>query len=58
MQIFAAEKDAFDTLRNEVNIEAGALRRNARIMDEFDVTLGFATLANEMQFVRPVLDDR
>lgn len=58
MQIFAAERTAFETLRHEVNIEAGALRRNARIMDELDVTLGFANLATEMRFVRPVLDDR
>ncbi|KAF8529495.1 muts domain V-domain-containing protein [Gautieria morchelliformis] len=57
MQIFVAEKHAFEMLRLEVNIEAGVLRRNARIMDELDVTLGFANLANELQFVRPVLDD-
>lgn len=58
MQIFVAEKIAFDTIRHEVNVEANALRRNARIMDELDVTLGFANLANEMHFVRPTLDDR
>jgi DNA mismatch repair ATPase MutS len=58
MQIFVTEKHAFEMLRLEVNMEAGLLRRNARIMDELDVTLGFANLANEMQFVRPILDER
>jgi hypothetical protein len=35
-----------------------ALRRNARIIDEIDVTVGFAELAAEMNFVRPVVNDR
>ncbi|KAF8587368.1 hypothetical protein K439DRAFT_1652351 [Ramaria rubella] len=56
-QILAAERDAFETLRHEVNREASALRRNARIVDELDVTIGFANLAYEMQFVRPVLNE-
>ena len=33
------------------------LRRNARVLDELDVTLAFAGLAKEMNFVRPVLTD-
>lgn len=41
----------------QVNAEAAALRRNARIMDEIDVTLSFASLAHEMRLVRPVLTD-
>jgi len=58
MQILTAERNAFESLRREVNIESGALRRNARIMDELDVTLGFADLASEMKFVRPNLNER
>jgi DNA mismatch repair ATPase MutS len=58
MRILTAERNAFESLRREVNIEAGALRRNARIMDELDVTLGFANLASEMKFVRPILNER
>jgi DNA mismatch repair ATPase MutS len=33
------------------------LRRNARVMDELDVTLAFANLAKEMHFVRPLLTE-
>ncbi|KAF8527837.1 muts domain V-domain-containing protein [Hysterangium stoloniferum] len=57
MQIFAAEKVAFETLRQEVNLEALALRRNARIADELDITIGFASLADEMKLVRPTLNE-
>ena len=52
------EKDAFIQLRNEVNMHRPSIRRNARIMDELDVALGFANLAEERNFVRPVVDDR
>lgn len=52
-----AEKEAFDILRHEVNSSAFALRRNAEILDELDVTLSFATLAAEMNFVRPRITD-
>ncbi|KII93351.1 hypothetical protein PLICRDRAFT_49405 [Plicaturopsis crispa FD-325 SS-3] len=55
--IFNAEKNAFDTLRNEVNAHSSDLRRNARILDELDVTMAFASLAVEMNFVRPMLTD-
>jgi DNA mismatch repair ATPase MutS len=41
----------------KVNALSSSLRRNARIMDELDVTLGFANLATEMDFTRPVLKD-
>ncbi|OBZ78757.1 MutS 1 [Grifola frondosa] len=53
--IYAAEREAFETLRSEVNAHSSQLRRNARIVDELDVTLAFARLAMEMNFVRPVL---
>jgi len=60
-------------LRNEVNYSsspisrvlstlqvkalATQLRRNARIMDELDVTIGFANLAAELRLVRPIIKD-
>ncbi|KAJ6519566.1 muts domain V-domain-containing protein [Mycena sanguinolenta] len=55
--LLIAEKEAFESLRMEVNSHAPQLRRNARILDELDVTLGFANLAKEMNFVRPVLTE-
>ncbi|KAI8995471.1 muts domain V-domain-containing protein [Trametes punicea] len=51
--ISLAEKEAFDLLRSEVTAHSHLLRRNARIIDELDVTLAFANLAIEMRFVRP-----
>ncbi|KAF9243930.1 muts domain V-domain-containing protein [Melanogaster broomeanus] len=51
------EKEIFNTLRNEVKAFSSQLRRHARIMDELDVTLGFANLATELRFVRPVIKD-
>ncbi|KAJ6604390.1 muts domain V-domain-containing protein [Mycena vulgaris] len=60
----AAEKEAFETLRMDASIpilfttcHSSQLRRNARILDELDVTLAFANLAKEMGFVRPVLTE-
>ncbi|KAJ7130099.1 muts domain V-domain-containing protein [Mycena crocata] len=55
--LVAAEKEAFESLRMDVNSHASQLRRNARILDELDVTLAFANLAKEMSFVRPVLTE-
>ncbi|KZT74786.1 hypothetical protein DAEQUDRAFT_742256 [Daedalea quercina L-15889] len=55
--IYVAEKEAFQMLRGEVNVHAGQLRSNARILDELDVTLAFAVLATEMNFVRPMLTE-
>ncbi|KAJ7275302.1 muts domain V-domain-containing protein [Mycena haematopus] len=55
--LMIAEKEAFESLRMEVNSHAPQLRRNARILDELDVTLAFANLAKEMSFVRPVLTE-
>ncbi|GLB36353.1 putative DNA-binding domain of DNA mismatch repair MUTS family protein [Lyophyllum shimeji] len=50
-----AEKEAFETLRNEVTSHSLSLRRNAQILDELDVALSFAKLAAELNFVRPIL---
>jgi DNA mismatch repair ATPase MutS len=41
----------------QVSSHASLLRLNARILDELDVTLAFANLAGEMNFVRPLLKD-
>ncbi|KAL7285659.1 hypothetical protein ACG7TL_000764 [Trametes sanguinea] len=55
--ISVAEKEAFELLKNEVTAQSHLLRRNARIIDELDVTLAFANLAVEMRFVRPVVTE-
>ncbi|KAK7058773.1 hypothetical protein VNI00_001397 [Paramarasmius palmivorus] len=55
MNFAIAEREAFDALRQEITSHASSLRRNARILDELDVTLAFASLATEMKFVRPIL---
>jgi DNA mismatch repair ATPase MutS len=73
MSIFVAEKEAFESLRSEVrnfylfsrmttnppqvNAYSLQLRRNARLLDELDVTLSFANLATERNFVKPLLKD-
>ncbi|ESK98406.1 dna mismatch repair protein [Moniliophthora roreri MCA 2997] len=57
MNFAMAEREAFETLRQEITSHAASLRRNARILDELDVTLAFANLATEMKFVRPTLLD-
>ncbi|KAG9098321.1 DNA mismatch repair ATPase msh1 [Ceratobasidium sp. 370] len=57
-EIFQAERNALEALRTEVGGHAVALRRNARIIDEIDVTVGFAELAAEMNFARPVVNNR
>ncbi|KAI0651683.1 muts domain V-domain-containing protein [Trametes meyenii] len=57
LAISTAEKEAFESMRNEVAAHAVHLRRNARIIDELDVTLAFANLAVEMRFVRPIVKE-
>ena len=48
---------AFTRASAQINAHAPALRRNARVLDELDVTLGFAALAAEHGYVRPVMSD-
>jgi DNA mismatch repair ATPase MutS len=55
--ILSAEREAFEQLRSELNTHSGPIRRNARIVDELDVTLGFADLAEEMRWVQPELTE-
>ncbi|KZT58414.1 hypothetical protein CALCODRAFT_238116 [Calocera cornea HHB12733] len=52
-----AERRAFESLRSEVNSHATSLRRNARIVDEIDVTIGFANAAHELRLIRPEMND-
>ncbi|OSX67715.1 hypothetical protein POSPLADRAFT_1129366 [Postia placenta MAD-698-R-SB12] len=60
-----AEKAAFEALRDEASARyipfviahSGQLRRNARILDELDVTISYANLAVDMNLVRPHLTD-
>ncbi|KZV77021.1 hypothetical protein PENSPDRAFT_568815 [Peniophora sp. CONT] len=53
--LMLAERQAFESLRQAVVNEEAALRRNARIVDELDVTLSFAHLAHEMNWVQPTI---
>jgi DNA mismatch repair ATPase MutS len=55
--IMAAEREAFEQLRAEVIAHSMIIRKNARVIDELDVTLGFADLADEAQWVRPTLTE-
>ncbi|KAG6845947.1 hypothetical protein H0H87_010995 [Tephrocybe sp. NHM501043] len=55
--LMMAEKEAFETLRDEVNSYSLSLRCNARILDELDVAMSFATVASELNFVKPELTD-
>ena len=34
------------------------LRRNARVIDELDIALGFASLASDMHFTRPIMTNK
>ena len=46
-----------EALRLEVLEHTAALRRNARLIDQLDVLLGFAQVAQELNLVRPIMDD-
>lgn len=56
LRIRAEEKLIFEDLRQNVIRNLVKLRRNAAVLDELDVACSFATLAQEQQFVRPVLN--
>ncbi|ETI27360.1 hypothetical protein G647_09550 [Cladophialophora carrionii CBS 160.54] len=49
------EKRIFTSLRQLVIKNLVKLRHNAAVMDELDVASGFATLAREQEWVRPIL---
>ncbi|KAJ5310445.1 uncharacterized protein N7443_002906 [Penicillium atrosanguineum] len=57
VRIRQEEQAIFERLRREVIINLVKIRRNAAVMDELDVACSFATLAQEQQMVRPILND-
>ncbi|KAI0094596.1 muts domain V-domain-containing protein [Irpex rosettiformis] len=52
-----AEKTAFENLRDDVNAHAGEIRRNSRIMDEIDIAISYANLADELKLIRPTITE-
>ena len=56
-QIRQEEQVIFEHLRREVILNLVKIRRNAAVMDELDVACSFATLAQEQQLVRPILNE-
>ncbi|KAF9241262.1 hypothetical protein DTO013E5_8898 [Penicillium roqueforti] len=57
VRIRQEEQTIFERLRREVILNLVKIRRNAAVMDELDVACSFATLAQEQQMVRPILND-
>lgn len=51
------ESEMLEQLRLEVLEYSSALRRNARLVDQIDVLLGFAQAAEELNLVRPVMNE-
>ncbi|KAJ5898660.1 hypothetical protein N7504_008948 [Penicillium tannophilum] len=57
VRIRQEEQAIFERLRREVILNLVKIRRNAAVMDELDVACSFATLAQEQQMVRPILNE-
>ncbi|KAJ5520679.1 DNA mismatch repair protein MutS-like N-terminal [Penicillium fimorum] len=57
VRIRQEEQTIFERLRRGVILNLVKIRRNAAVMDELDVACSFATLAQEQQMVRPILND-
>ncbi|CAD6891453.1 unnamed protein product [Tilletia laevis] len=53
------EKEALELerLRQNVMLALSALRHNARLVDQLDVLLGFSQLAQELNLIRPIVDE-
>ncbi|UZJ53078.1 hypothetical protein CBS101457_002398 [Exobasidium rhododendri] len=51
------EQVELQKLRLDVLLELGRLRKNSSLVNELDVLLGFAKLAQEMNFCRPDVND-
>lgn len=51
------ESQMLEQLREDVLDGTATLRRNARLIDQLDVLVGFAQAAEELTFVRPTVDD-
>jgi DNA mismatch repair ATPase MutS len=56
MALYRAGNETY-WVSEQVTKQSSNLRKNARIIDELDVTIGFAELAVEMNLVRPVVTD-
>lgn len=52
-----AQDRALIRMRAMVEERASAIQRNAELVDEIDMTAGFAQVAVDRNFVRPVLDN-
>jgi DNA mismatch repair ATPase MutS len=57
IQIRAEEQQVFLGLREQVILNLVKLRRNAVVLDELDIACSFATLAEEQNLVRPILNN-
>ncbi|KAJ5899863.1 hypothetical protein N7495_004607 [Penicillium taxi] len=57
VQIRQEEQVIFQSLRRETILNLVKIRRNAAVMDELDVACSFATLAQEQQLIRPILNE-
>ncbi|KAI0348697.1 hypothetical protein BDW22DRAFT_119281 [Trametopsis cervina] len=56
-EIQDAERAAFELLRADVSAHAAEIRKNSRIIDELDVAVAYANLAEELNLVRPTITD-
>ena len=57
LQIRGEETGVFHKLRQDVVKNLVRLRRNAAVLDELDIATSFASLAQEQNLVRPVLNN-
>ncbi|KAI9668841.1 MAG: DNA mismatch repair ATPase msh1 [Alyxoria varia] len=57
LKIRREEQAIFQSLREDVILILNPLRRNAAALDELDVAISFAILADEHELVRPMLDN-
>lgn len=51
------EAESLEALRQEVLQESADIRRNARLIDQLDVFVGFATAAEKLALTRPTIDE-
>ncbi|KAK6351902.1 DNA mismatch repair ATPase msh1 [Orbilia javanica] len=56
LAIRAEEQKVLQEIRKQVIMNIHALRRNAIVLDELDIAAGFAVLAKESGWVRPILN--
>lgn len=57
VRIRAEEQQVFSRLREQAILNLIKLRRNAAVLDELDIACSFATLAQEQDLVRPILNN-